>query len=63
MQQPNQNLGMQTMIPPQQQQMEKIDNISKVKSLVGPLRGDNFVDAERFVDEFIYFSRLFEERF
>lgn len=29
----------QTMIPPQQQQpMEKMDNISKVKSLMGPLR-------------------------
>lgn len=45
MQQPmqlsQQNLppGMQSMIPPQQQQqMEKLDNISKVKSLLPALR-------------------------
>lgn len=41
MQQPPLNVppGMQTMIPPQpQQQMEKMDNISKVKSLIIPLR-------------------------
>lgn len=40
MQQPTQNLGMQTMIPPQQQQMEKMDNISKAKSMIGPLKGE-----------------------